>query len=44
MALAIIVGGAFGRDDVVGVLAGTQYDGQTDKRSRQAETATAIEG
>ena len=44
MALAIIVGKALGHGDVAGVPAGTQHDGQTDKRSRQAESATAIEG
>jgi hypothetical protein len=44
MALAIIVGKGFRHSDVAGVLAGAQHDGQTDKRSRQAERATAIEG
>jgi hypothetical protein len=44
MTQAIIGGKALGHGDVAGVLAGSQYDGQTDKRSRQAESATAIEG
>ena len=43
MALAIIVGNAR-RDRFVGVRAGAERDGKTDKRARDTEGAIAIEG
>ena len=44
MAQAIIVRNARGRHFVAGMGAGSQHDGKTDKRSRHAEDAIAIDG